>query len=39
MKEMISGVAFGGLISWLITHKYFRKQEQTNPTPLIQEIG
>ena len=33
------GVIFGGIVSWIVTHWYYKKQEQASPAPLIKEIN
>jgi len=38
MIETVIGIVFGGLLSWIIAHWYFKKQEQTLPVSLINNI-
>jgi hypothetical protein len=39
--ELAIGVVLGGLISWGLSHYYYRRQikEQVNPIPYIQEVN
>jgi len=39
MIETAFGIILGGIISWIVAHWYFRKQEQTSPAPLLKEIN
>ncbi len=37
----IAGIAVGGIISWVLSHHYYKRQtkEQVNPIPYIKEVN